>query len=53
MILVCMVCVVFMIYHLVDNYSADKESDWDKQSATNYIIAGSVAAHGNDAPDIV
>jgi hypothetical protein len=40
------------VYALVDNYTADKEEEWDEGLDGHFIISGTICAHGEDgAPD--
>ena len=36
-------------FALYDNYSAGKEDQWDEELRGDWIISGTIAAHGSDS----
>ena len=39
-------CSPIVLFCLIDNYTADKEGEWEEESDGHLIISGTIAAHG-------
>ena len=49
LIIIMLVGSAMSIFALYDNYTAGKEDKWDEQLEGNWIISGTIAAHGTES----